>query len=83
MTAMDSTLKFLGSKWFTLILGIALMCVLPFTYHNFEVVYKAGQMSGFWYLVAVFLINIIGIVLCIYKFMGSLGKKDVIQTQEW
>lgn len=83
MTLFESVLRFLSSKYFTLVLEIVLICVLPFTYHNFQVVYQAGQISQFWYIVAVFVINVLSIGLCIYKFMGAITKKEIVQTQEW
>jgi len=83
MALMDTVLKFIGSKWFTLILGLVLMGVLPFTYHNFMVVYSAGQMSKFWWIVAVFIINVLSVGLCVYKFMGQLKAKPQISNQSW
>lgn len=84
MTMMDSVFKFIGSKWFTFFLGIGLIALLPFTWHNFSVVQQAGQLSKFWYLIAVFIINIISIALCAYKFMVALGNKNQVQkSAEW
>jgi hypothetical protein len=83
MTAIDSALKFVGSKWFTLILGIGLACVLPFTWHNFLVVQQAGQLTKYWWLVAVFILNVISVLLAIYKFMSQLSKKKPIVQEAW
>ncbi len=58
------------------------MFVLPFTWHNFLVVYKAGQMASFWWIVAVFTINVLSIGLCVYKFMGAISKKET-RVEEW
>jgi len=83
MSLMDSLFKFLGTKWFTLILGLGLTLLIPFTYHNFEVVWKAAELSGYWYLVLVFAINVISVGMCAYKFMGQLYKQKPIVQQEW
>ncbi|MCK9430201.1 MAG: hypothetical protein M0R17_09380 [Candidatus Omnitrophica bacterium] len=83
MSLGDNILKFLGSKWFTLILGLAMVVVLPFTWHNFKVVQAAGQLVKFWWVVAVLIINAISIFFCAYKFLGSLNKKDQPKSEEW
>jgi len=85
MTAMDSIFKFIGSKWFLLFLGIGMAILLPFTWHNLKVVFEAGEAGKYWYLVAVFIINALTVLLCAYKFMGAITKKDSTPTtlQEW
>lgn len=83
MGMLDGVLRFIGSKWFVFILGLTLIGTLPFTYHNFTVVYEKGQMSQFWWIVAVFIINIISIGLCVYKFMSLIGKPKPGASQPW
>jgi hypothetical protein len=83
MSFTDKVLTFLGSKWFTLFLGLALIVALPFTWHNFKVLQEAGQLAKYWYLTLVFIINILSVFLCVYKFMGTLGKKKPVIAEEW
>lgn len=83
MTLQDKFFTFIGSKWFTLALGIALMCVLPFTWNNFSVVYKAGQVSQFWWVVAVFIINLLTVGMCGYKFMSQQSSKKPLIKEQW
>lgn len=79
----DRLLKFIGSKWFVFCLGIVMIFLLPFTWHNFQVIIKAGQASQFKFLVAVFPINLICVGLCVYKFMGMISNKKPIVQEEW
>jgi hypothetical protein len=84
MSFTDSLFKFIGSRWFTFFLGLALIAALPFTWHNFTVIQQAGQLAKFWYLIAVFVINVLSVLLCAYKFMSSFGKKQpTIENKEW
>jgi type VI protein secretion system component VasK len=84
MSFTDQMFKFIGSRWFTFFLGLALIAAIPFTWHNFQVVQAAGQAAKFWWVIAILIINIISIIMCIYKFMTSFGKKNQIQkAEEW
>jgi hypothetical protein len=85
MSATDSFFKFIGSKWFILVLGIGLIIALPFTWHNLKVVFSAGQAGKYWYLVGVFIINALSVLLCSYKFMSLLTKKSnqTPASSEW
>lgn len=85
MTAVQKVLKFISSKWFVLFLGLGLMTALPSTWHNLTVVFKAGQMATYWWIVLVFACNVLAVGFATYKFMSLLEKK-VSQTssaQEW
>lgn len=82
MALMDSLLKFISTKWFILCLGLALIGALPFTFHNFQVVWESGQLSRFWWVITVFIFNILSVIMCVYKFMSMVGKKEVAQS-EW
>jgi hypothetical protein len=83
MSMSDSILRFIGSKWFTLVLGVILIIVLPFTWHNFQVVWEKSQLTAFWWIVAVFIINVISIGLCAYKFVSQLNNTKSIAQEEW
>jgi hypothetical protein len=75
--------KILGSKWFTLLLGIGMAFLLPYTWHNVQVVFEFGQASKFWYLIAVFICNILAVGFCAYKSMSMLTKKPQASREEW
>jgi hypothetical protein len=83
MALIDKVFSFIGSKWFVLILGIGMMIAIPFTYHNFIVIYKAGQMGQFKFYTAAFFINIISIGMCAYKFMSLHHKPKPAAQEEW
>lgn len=83
MAMLDSVLKFMGSKWFVLVLGIAMIGIFPINFGNFKVVWVAGQMRQFWYIVAVFVINVLTIGLCAYKFMSMISKPKHASQKEW
>jgi len=83
MAMIDSALKFIGSKWFTLFIGIILMSALPFTWNNFQVVWTKSQLTAFWWVVAVFAINVAGIGLCAYKFVSQSSKPKSVAQEEW
>lgn len=75
---------FISSKWFVLFLGLGLMAALPSTWHNLTVVFKAGQMAKYWWIVAVFACNVLAVGFAAYKFMSLMEKKSPVATQqEW
>ena len=75
--------KFIGSKWFSLVLGIVMCALLPVTYGNFMVVYDAGQIGQFWYIPAILLINIITIIMAFYKFTSNFVGNKQQDSEEW
>lgn len=84
MALTDSILKFLGSKYFTLFLGIAMACAIPFTWHNVQVVFQFKQASRYWYLIAVFVVNVLAVGLCAFKFLSAMtSQKKVVTSEEW
>lgn len=74
--------KFIGNKWFILILGIVMCLLLPTTYNNMIVVYNSGEMSKFWWIPVIFIINLITIILTFYKFTSSFMKKKQ-EVKNW
>ncbi len=83
MSMVDKILAFIGTKWFSLILGILMSVLLLFTYHNFQVVFEAGEMSKYWWIVAVFVINIFAVIMSFYKFMSLWQKQKNKPPKEW
>jgi hypothetical protein len=74
--------QILNSKWFMLFLGIGMILLLPITYENAKVIIDAGEVAKYWYLLAVFIINIITAVAALYKFASkAFTKKD--DRPEW
>ena len=73
--------NFIGSKWFSLVLGIAMCGLLLVTYSNVMVVYNAGELAALWYVPLIFVINIITIIMAFYKFMSGLSKGK--EKEEW
>lgn len=67
--------NFIGSKWFVLGLGIVMCLLLPTTYNNLIVVKDAGQLSSAWWVLAVFVINVITVIMAFFKFMSLLTTK--------
>jgi Zn-dependent protease with chaperone function len=79
----DLFLAFIGSKWFVLVLGIVMICIFPITWGNFKVVWVAGQMRQFFWIPAVFIINVLTIGLCVYKFMSMIIKPKSVAQEDW
>ena len=77
--------NFIGNKWFILILTIGLFAALiTTTYPNLLVVYKAQMMGKLWYVPTVFIVNILGIMIAIMKFIDKLREdKNKQETGEW
>jgi len=72
----NKVLAFIGSKWFVLGLGIAMLLILPTTYSNLMIVYEAGEMSRLWYIPTVFIMNLLTAIMAIYKATSrSLERK--------
>jgi hypothetical protein len=79
MAMLDTIIKIISSKWFVLLIGIAMTFAIPTTWHNVIVVTT-------WWTVAVFAINLITIFLCSYKFVSMLmgGRKQApLQQGKW
>lgn len=84
MALLDSVLRFIAGKWFTAFLGIGLIiALLTTTWPNFLVIYEAGKMGQYWYLIAVFIVNVVSIIMCIYRFMNMLHKPKPVVQEEW
>lgn len=80
----NKVLEFIGSKWFVLVLGIAMIFVLPTTYSNFMIVYHAGEMQRLWYIPLVFILNLVTAIMAMYKATGMFfSKKNKEQSREW
>ena len=79
----NKVLEFIGSKWFVLVLAIAMIAVLPTTYGNFMVVYHAGEMARLWWVPTVFIINLLTAVMAIYKATGMFLKKKSAPQEDW
>jgi hypothetical protein len=79
-----SVLRFIGSKWFLLILALVMMALLPTTYGNLMIVWKAGAMGKLWWVPTVFVCNLLAAIMAIYKAAGMFfDKKKVEQQREW
>lgn len=78
----NKVLALIGSKWFVLILAIAMIVVVPITYGNLMIVYNAGEMSRLWWVPTVFIINVLAAFMSIYKVMGMFFQKKEVQA-EW
>jgi hypothetical protein len=74
--------KFIGSKWFSLFLTIGMMLLLPITFKNMMIVYESGQMAQYLWIPAIFIINLITVLMAAYSFLSKSFKKDVRQ-EEW
>lgn len=79
----EKVLKFLGSKWFMLGLGILMLLLLPTTYSNFILVYKAGEMGRLWWIPVVFIINLLSAIYAIQRATGMFLSKKRDDQQEW
>jgi hypothetical protein len=82
---MNAILKFLGSKWFTLVLMALMGVFLPTTWNNLSVVLDKGQLASFWYIAVVFVCNVLGLLMAFWKFMGQMTNKQSTpsSTQKW
>ena len=81
---MEKVLRFLGSKWFTLVLMVAMALFIPTTWHNLSVVIEAGELTKYWWIIAVFLCNVAATLMAFWKFMGAITKKkEQTTTGEW
>ena len=81
----NKVFKIIGSKWFIFFLGIGLcIALITTTYPNLIIVYNAQMMGKLWYIPTVFTINILGIFMCVMKFLDKQKKdKSKSQEQEW
>jgi len=78
----DKILDIIGSKWFILCLGLAMLGVLPITYSNLMIVYYAGEMSRLWWVPTVFICNLLAAIMTSYKGASMFfTKKD--EEEEW
>jgi len=82
MSLQDSVFAFLGSKWLAFVIGVGLMVALPFTWNNFSVVIASGRLSEFWLVIATFAMNVIAIVIAVYKFLSAMSNKES-KPKEW
>lgn len=64
-------------------LGIAMLLVLPTTWGNMIIVYKAGEMSRLWWVPTVCIINFLSAIMALYKAIGMLVKKKDDAQQDW
>lgn len=80
---MQKILQFLDSKWFMLILMVAMGVLLPTTYDNMIVVYEGGRMSDLWYIPAVFICNLLTVAVAFWKFMGKISDKKNKPQEQW
>lgn len=76
MDLQDLIIRILNSKWFSLLWGIIFSICIPLTFKGMSDGYKPLA-------IAVFLMNIIGAILAIFKFISKLGKKEIPKNQEW
>lgn len=77
-------LRFIGSKWFVLVLLIGMGIALPITWHNLKVVMDADMLKQFWYYGLVFGCNVLGVLMALWKFMTLLtDKSKPTISQEW
>jgi hypothetical protein len=61
-----------------------MMALLPTTYGNLMVVWKAGVMGKLWWVPTVFVCNLLAVIIGIYKAAGMFFyKKKVEQQREW
>ncbi|MDD4110194.1 MAG: hypothetical protein PHS54_01420 [Clostridia bacterium] len=79
----NKILEFIGSKWFMLGLGIAMIFILPTTYSNLMIVYNAGEMARLWWVPTVFIFNLLTAIMAIYKATGMFFKKKDIKQEDW
>lgn len=77
----NKALQFIGSKWFVLALGIAMILVLPTTYSNLMIVYEAGEMSRVWWVPVVFIVNLLTAIMSIYKAASMFFSKKEVQPE--
>jgi len=60
--------KFLGSKWFILLVTLGMMCAMPMTYSGMKI-------SWNWLAIIVFVVNLAAVGLGAYKFTSSIFQK--------
>ena len=82
---LNSVLKFIGSKWFMLVLMVAMGVFLPTTWNNLRVVIDKGALSTFWWIGLVFVCNVLGLLMAFWKFMVLFTSKPTTPaaTQQW
>ena len=83
---LNAILRFIGSKWFMLILMIGMGLVIPITWGNLQVVIEKGALSSYWWVAAVFICNVLALVMAFWKFMSSFssGKQNnTVQQTSW
>ena len=75
---LEIILKFIGSKWFSLLIAVGSAAALPTTWHN-VVTYRV------WWTMAVFGCNLGAVGLGTYKFVSGFQKKAQISStnEEW
>ena len=76
MGVQEIFLKVLNSKWFILFWIIVFGLVLPSTWKGMTIAWKPLA-------IAIFAMNVLGIMLFIYKFASRISEKKQPQKQEW
>jgi len=78
MDLLDLITKIIGNKFFILLLGIGLAFAIPTTWHNATAVPQ-------WWTIAVFIVNILSVFFCCFKFVSMLmaKKEPNIQQEKW
>jgi hypothetical protein len=77
----NNIFKILNSKWTMLIVGIVMIIFIPTTYGNVKVLLEAGAAGKYWYLILVFVINVLGAIMALYKFASIAFIKK--EKTEW
>jgi hypothetical protein len=74
--------KFIGNKWFILLLAVAMCFALPVTYNNMVVIYEAGQMAKYWWVPVIFIMNLLAAIMAFFKFVSAFTKKKE-EVKNW
>jgi len=81
--SINKALEFIGSKWFVTILSLVMIGVLPITYGNFMIVFRAGEIGSLWWVPTVFIINLLTAIMAIYKATSMFLSKKRDDLEEW
>lgn len=76
MDFQDLFIRILNSKWFSLFWGIVFSLCIPFTFKGMTLGYKPLA-------IAIFLMNVIGAILSVFKFISKLSEKKKPKDQSW
>lgn len=77
-------LRFIGSKYFILLILVIMGIALPITWHNLSVVMEADMLKKFWYIGLVFACNALGALMAFWKFLALISdKKKAASSSEW